>query len=398
MMRIINPYRTGAGLMPGVFAGREELIENSTEYFESIKEGIPIKSIAFSGYRGVGKTVLLNRLQEIAEEHDISSYHIEIERTSSFIAKLSDCCKKFIRKNSTLEKAKNVISVAIDALKSLEISYSPESSDFTLSMQERALYKTSDLSQGLQDLFCSIGEIAKKKKTAICLFIDEFQYISQEEMDAFISALHRANQLSLPIMAVCAGTPEMIKMLYKEKTYVERLFIFPKLEMLTEKDVAIAIAEPGKKVGLSFTDGALKEIYNITEGYPYFVQQYGQILCNQISTDTNITETFVKNILGKYYEELDKNFYMVRFTERGALEKECLIAMAQAEILPCNISFIAKMTNKTTKQIAPTLSRLKNKGLISFENINEIDYTVPGFPGYIKRNQSELIKNQEAKK
>ncbi len=398
MMKIINPYRPGAGLMPGVLAGREELIENSTEYFESIKEGIPIKSIAFSGYRGVGKTVLLNRLQEIAEEHDISSYHIEIERTSSFIAKLSDCCKKFIRKNSTLEKAKNVISVAIDALKSLEISYSPESSDFTLSMQERALYKTSDLSQGLQDLFCSIGEIAKKKKTAICLFIDEFQYISQEEMDAFISALHRANQLSLPIMAVCAGTPEMIKMLYKEKTYVERLFIFPKLEMLTEKDVAIAIAEPGKKVGLSFTDGALKEIYNITEGYPYFVQQYGQILCNQISTDTNITETFVKNILGKYYEELDKNFYMVRFTERGALEKECLIAMAQAEILPCNISFIAKMTNKTTKQIAPTLSRLKNKGLISFENINEIDYTVPGFPGYIKRNQSELIKNQEAKK
>lgn len=397
-MKIINPYRPGAGLMPGVLAGREELIENSTEYFESIKSGIPIKSIAFSGYRGVGKTVLLNRLQEIAEDHDISGYHIEIERTSSFIAKLSDCCKKFIRKNSALEKAKNVMGAALDALKSLEISYSPESSDFKLSMQERALYKTSDLSQGLQDLFCSIGEIAKKKKTAICFFIDEFQYISQEEMDAFISALHRANQLSLPIMAVCAGTPEMIKMLYKEKTYVERLFIFPKLEMLNEKEVATAIAEPGKKVGLSFTDGALKEIYNITEGYPYFVQQYGQILCNHISTDKNITASFVKNILEKYYEELDKNFYMVRFNDRGALEKECLVAMAQADNLPCNISFIAKMTGKTTKQIAPTLSRLKNKGLISFENINEIDYTVPGFSDYIKRNQSLLIKKQTTKK
>lgn len=199
-------------------------------------------------------------------------------------------------------------------------------------------------------------------------------------------------------MAVCAGTPEMIKMLYKEKTYIERLFIFPKLEMLNEKEVATAIAEPGKKVGLSFTDGALKEIYDITEGYPYFVQQYGQILCNQISTDKNITTSFVKSILNKYYEELDENFYMVRFNDRGALEKECLIAIAQANILPCNISFIAKMTGKTTKQIAPTLSRLKNKGLISFENINEIDYTVPGFSDYIKRNQSLLIKKQKTKK
>ncbi|MBP3242084.1 MAG: AAA family ATPase [Oribacterium sp.] len=385
-MKIINPYRPGAGLMPGVLAGRETLIENSTDHFEALKAGVPVQSIAFSGYRGVGKTVLLNKLQEIAEDHNISGYHIEIERTSSFIAKLSDSCKKFIRNNSALDKAKSVMTAALDALKSLEISYSPESSDFKLSMQERALYSTTDLSQGLQDLFCSIGELARKKKNTICFFIDEFQYISQEEMDAFISALHRANQLSLPVMAVCAGTPEMIKMLYKEKTYVERLFIFPKLEMLNASEVATAIAEPGQKVGLSFTDDALEEIYRITEGYPYFVQQYGQLLCNNLSEDKKVTLASVKGILDKYYNELDNNFYMVRFNDRGALEKECLIAIAQADRLPCNISFISGKIGKTTKQIAPTLSRLKNKGLITFENINDIDFTVPGFSDYIKRN------------
>jgi Cdc6-like AAA superfamily ATPase len=383
---IINPYRPGAGLMPGVLAGRENLIENSTNVFIALKQGIPVQSIAFSGYRGVGKTVLLNKLQEIAEENDISSYHIEIAKTSSFIAKISDCCRKFIRRNSTLEKAKNVVTSALDALKSLELTYSPESSDFKLSVQEKDLYKNTDLSQGLQDLFSSIGELAKKKKTAICFFIDEFQYISQEEMDAFISALHRANQLSLPIMAVCAGTPEMVKMLYKEKTYVERLFLFPKLEMLNEKEVAVAIAEPGEKVGLSFTDEALEEIYKITEGYPYFVQQYGQILCNQISKDKHITIKLVRDTIKKFYKELDENFYMVRFNDRGAMEKECLIAIAKADCLPCNISYVAGATNRTTKQISPTLARLKNKGLISYENINDIDFTVPGFSEYIKRN------------
>ena len=342
-MKIINPYRPGAGLMPGVLAGRETLIENSTDHFEALKAGVPVQSIAFSGYRGVGKTVLLNKLQEIAEDHNISGYHIEIERTSSFIAKLSDSCKKFIRNNSALDKAKSVMTAALDALKSLEISYSPESSDFKLSMQERALYSTTDLSQGLQDLFCSIGELARKKKTAICFFIDEFQYI-------------------------------------------ERLFIFPKLEMLNASEVATAIAEPGQKVGLSFTDDALEEIYRITEGYPYFVQQYGQLLCNNLSEDKKVTLASVKGILDKYYNELDNNFYMVRFNDRGALEKECLIAIAQADRLPCNISFISGKIGKTTKQIAPTLSRLKNKGLITFENINDIDFTVPGFSDYIKRN------------
>lgn len=385
-MRLINPYRPGAGLMPGVLAGRKDLIEYSTRSFNTLINNVPVQSIAFSGYRGVGKTVLLNRLQEIAEEAGISCYHIEIERSSSFVAKLSDSCKKFIRKNSTLERVKNAISSALDTIRSLEITYSPESSNFKLSMQERELYKTSDLSQSLQDLFSAIGELAKKQNTAICFFIDEFQYISQEEMDAFISALHRASQLSLPLMSACAGTPEMIKMLYREKTYVERLFVFPRLEMLNKEDVALAITEPGKKAGLSFTEEALSEIYRITEGYPYFVQQYGQILCDNILDDRHITLENVKNILDKYYNELDKNFYMIRFNDRGALEKECLIAISQAEQLPCNISYIAGKTGKTKKQLSPTLSRLKNKGLIHYENINDIDFTVPGFSDYIRRN------------
>lgn len=393
MVQIRNPYRPGAGLMPGYLAGREEIIQNSKESFAALKEGIPVQSIGYTGYRGVGKTVLLNRLQEIAEnEYCISGYHIEVSKSDSFIAKLSDHCRKFLRSHSISEKARNLLEKAMDALKSIEISYNPENPAFRVSMQEKILYTNVDVSQGLQELFEAIGEIAKKRDLPICFFVDEFQYAAQEEMDAFISALHRANQLAYPIMAVCGGTPEMIKMLHKEKTYAERLFLFPKLEMLSESEVRDALTIPGEKVHLKYTEDASKRIAEITGGYPFFVQQYGQLICRIVDEEETVDQKTVECILSDYYKELDQNFYLVRFEERGILEKECMIAMANAKTLPCEAAYVAKELQKSMKQIAPTLSRLKNKGLIKYESVSEIDFTVPGFDGYIRRQQERIRK------
>lgn len=386
MVQIKNPYRPGAGLMPGYLAGREEVIRNTEDSFTALKEGIPVQSIAFTGYRGVGKTVLLNKLQEIAEDgYGIAAYYTEVTKTGSFIAKLSDHCRKYLRSHSFSEKAKKLLEKAVDALKSLEISYNPENPTFHVSMQEKILFTNADLSQGLQELFEAIGQIAKKRELPVCFFVDEFQYASQDEMDAFISALHRANQLSFPIMAVCGGTPEMIKMLHKEKTYVERLFLFPKLEMLTESEVWDALTIPGERVHLIYTEAASRKITDFTGGYPFFVQVYGQLLYKLIEEGEKVDADFVNHVLPDYYRELDQNFYMVRFSERGALEKECMVAMAKAKKLPCTVAIVAKELNKTIKQITPTLARLKNKGLIRYDSISEIDFTVPGFDGYIRR-------------
>ena len=385
-MKINNPYRPGAGLMPTFLAGREDIIKNANISFSALMNQIPVQSIAYTGYRGVGKTVLLNKLQEIAEnDYDIDCYHIEVAKAGSFISKVSDSCKKFLREHSTSEKAKNMFNKALESLKALEITYNPNNSEFSLSLQDQLLYTNADMSQSLQDLFESIGAIAKRKKTAICFFIDEFQYSDQEEMDAFISALHRANQLAIPIMALCAGTPDMLKMLRKEKTYVERLFLFPRLDLLSADEVATAIAEPGKSVGLIYTDDALKEIYEITKGYPYFVQQYGQIVFNNCEADEAVDKKSIDFLKVEYLKVLDENFYMIRFEERGDLEKECLFAMSKATELPCTVAFIASELKKSTKQIAPTLARLKNRGIITYENIGEVDFTVPGFDDYLRR-------------
>ncbi len=374
--------------MPVYLAGRKNDIESASESFNGLTNGIPVRSIAYTGFRGVGKTVLLNRLQEIAEEKGIASYHIEVTKAGSFISKLNNCCRKYLRTGSFTDVLGNIFTNALDSLKALELSFEPENNKFSLSMQEKMLYSSTDISQNLQDLFESIGELAKKKARPICFFIDEFQYSSQEEMDAFILAVHRTNQLSYPLMTVCAGTPELLKMLYKEKTYVERLFIFPRVELLSVNEVGEAISIPAAREGLKFDDAAIERIFEITQGYPYFVQQYGQIIYKHADSASTIDLDITNKALPEYYSELDNNFYMIRYEDRGDLEKQCLSAMAGQDSLPCRVSDIAKTLKKEIKQISPTLSRLKVKGLVTFDNPGEVDFTVPGFADYLKRRNT----------
>ena len=75
----VNPYRPGAGLMPTYLAGRDEDITGIEHLFDALILNIPTQSVIFSGLRGVGKTVLINRLQKLAEDKNIFCKHIEVE-------------------------------------------------------------------------------------------------------------------------------------------------------------------------------------------------------------------------------------------------------------------------------------------------------------------------------
>ena len=173
----INPYRPGAGLMPGYIAGRDEDIQNVEQMFEALTLNIPTQSIIFSGLRGVGKTVLINKLQSIAEEKGIFCRHIEIEERNDFISQIAECSQAFLRAVSAKEKFKHLVQKPLDAIKSLMISFNPNDNTFSLSLQDRELYLSSNLTQSLTDVFTAIGETAQKTETPICFFIDEIQYM-----------------------------------------------------------------------------------------------------------------------------------------------------------------------------------------------------------------------------
>lgn len=379
-----NPYRPGAGLMPMYIAGRDEDIKSVEEMFNVLSMNIPTPSIVFSGLRGVGKTVLINKLQSIAEEKDIFCRHIEVEERNDFISQIATCSQAFLRKVSTKEKFKHLIQKPLDAIKSLVVSFDVEDSTFSLSLQERELYKSNSLTQSLTEVFVSIGETAYRTETPICFFVDEIQYMKQKELGSLIAALHRTNQLGYPIMIVGAGLPKIYKMLSEEKSYSERLFVYKEIGSLTYEQSFKAIEEPVKKFGVSYTKEAINDIINITKGYPFFIQQFCQIVYNNVN-DKIIQKMDVEKNVDEFFEVLDIGFFRVRYERCSDGEKKFIFAMAKCGELPCTISNIGKQLNKKVRTISPTRAQLINKGIIFSVRHSELDFTVPEFDNYIRR-------------
>ena len=384
MMYKINPYRPGAGLMPTYLAGRDEDINNVEQMFEALTMNIPTSSVIFSGLRGVGKTVLINKLQKIAEERDIFCRHIEVEERNDFISQVATCSQAFLRKVSAKEKFKHLIQKPLDAIKSLIISFDPNDNTFSLSLQERELYQSNNLTQSLTEVFVTIGETAYKTETPICFFIDEIQYMKSTELGALIAALHRTNQMGYPIMVIGAGLPKIYKMLSDEKSYSERLFMYKMIGSLTDEQSRKAIEEPAKKMGISYTDDAIKAIIEITKGYPFFIQQMCQVVYKN-TEDAVIEDYHVKNNIAEFFELLDVGFFKVRYERCAESDKKFVFAMVKCGELPCTISNVAKNLKKDVTSISTTRAQLINKGIIYPIRYKELDFTVPEFQGYIQR-------------
>lgn len=380
----VNPYRPGAGLMPTYLAGRNEDIENVTQMFEALSMNMPTQSIIFSGLRGVGKTVLINTLQKIAEDKEIFCKHIEVEERNDFISQIAACCQAFLRRVSTREKFKHLIQKPLDAIKALVISFDPNDSTFSLSVQERELYSSVNLTQGLTDVFTTVGETAYKAGIPVCFFIDEIQYMKPKEMGSLISALHRTNQLGYPVMIIGAGLPKIYKMLSDERSYSERLFLYKEVGSLTYEQSKNAIEIPAQKFGITYSDEAIDQIISITKGYPFFIQQMCQVVYKN-ATDNKIGCGIAKDSIEEFYKLLDVGFFKVRYERCADSDKKFIFAMVKCKELPCTIANVAKNLNKSVNSISTTRAQLINKGIIYPIRYRELDFTVPEFSGYIER-------------
>ena len=380
----VNPYRPGAGLMPVYIAGRDEDIQNVSQMFDALTMDIPTQSIIFSGLRGVGKTVLINKLQSIAEEKGIFCKHIEIEERNDFISQIAECSQAFLRTISAKEKFKHLIQKPLEAIKSLVVSFNPEDNSFSLSMQDRELYVSNNLTQTLTEVFSTIGETAQKTETPICFFIDEIQYMKQNQLGSLIAALHRVNQLGYPIMIIGAGLPKIYKMLSDEKSYSERLFMYKKIDSLTDEQSEKAIEEPAKKFNIIYAHEAINKIVEITKGSPFFIQQLCKIVYDKTNKDV-IELSDVENCIDEFLSSLDERFFKSRYERCEESDKKFIFAMVECGELPCTISNVAHNLNKTVGSISTTRAQLISKGIIYPVRYKELDFTVPEFSGYIQR-------------
>lgn len=390
-MKYSSPYTPGAGFMPGHLAGREEILSDAEKYLNTIVLGYPQQSIIYYGLRGVGKTVILNAIEGKTDDIPVLMEHIEIAEKRNFTQQIANCSKKFIHKMSIKESAKDLIGKAQGLLKAFILTYNPEEQSFSLGMNDGEYITTGDLSDDLTDLFVSMGKLAEKTKYAICFFIDEIQYMKDEEAEALVNAIHRCNQLRLPIMIFGAGLPKILKSLGEVKSYSERLFRFIEIGALSEKEAIDAIVKPAEPLSIRYDHEALKSITEITQGYPYFIQELCNVIWNSLDSDKVIVhKDHVINALPIFYGNLDAGFYKMRYDRCTHKEKLFIYAMVKCGDLPCTISNVAKIMGKSVQSISTYRAQLINKGVIYSTGHAEIDFTVPGFDEFLKRINPEL--------
>jgi hypothetical protein len=382
-----NPFAPGAGTPPPELAGRDGLRETVRIALERVRLGLPTKSILMIGLRGVGKTVLLDRMRDDAEGEGIQTIRIEAPEGRSLPAMLAPQLRQALLRLSRNAQAKALAQRALRALagfaKALKVKYHDIEVGVDLD-PEPGLADNGDLEHDLQALLEAVGAAAKKAGTALVLFVDELQYVEEEQLAALITALHRAGQRRLPIVLLGAGLPQLRGQMGRAKSYAERLFDFPEIGPLNEADARLAIAKPAKDEGVDINEDALRSIVKKTQGYPYFLQEWGKHAWDTASKSP-ITAADVKRASAGAVAALDESFFRVRFDRLTPTERVYLRAMAELGPGPHRSGDIAEQLARKVTSLGPTRNQLISKGMIWSPNHGDTAFTVPLFDEFMRR-------------
>ena len=380
-----NPYRPGAGMSPAYLAGRDNTINEAQNILQAINYGYSARSVVYYGLRGVGKTVLLNYIENLADEMDLPSEYMEIaERDRSFQYQMALHIYKLINRLSLLKNIEGHIKKALSILKAFTIKYGCD--DISIEVNPaNGISDTGNLANDMTELFLALGVIAQKQNKGVVLFIDEIQYIKDDEFEALMEAIHRTNQKNYPIVIFSAGLPKIAKIAGDVKSYAERLFDFIEIDSLNNEEAKLALIEPAKRFQINYTDEAINKIIEITQGYPYFLQEYGKWVWECKKEESIIDIKIVNKAYDKFEQSLDKAFFKVRHDRATAREIEFMTAMVACEKLPCSTKEIANIMGESIQAISPLRAQLIHKGFIYAAKRGEVDFTVPQFDKYLKR-------------
>ena len=249
---------------------------------------------------------------------------------------------------------------------------------------EPGLADNGDLETDLPDLLEVVGAAAKADGTCLALFVDEIQYVKEDELAALITALHRTSQRQLPIVMVGAGLPQVRGRMGQAKSYAERLFEFSEVGALSDDDARLAIAKPAQVEGVEIDSDALDAIVSRTRGYPYFLQEWGKHVWD-VAERSPITADSVESASIQVSAALDESFFLVRFDRLTPTEKTYLRAMASLGTGPHRSGDIANVLGRRVTSLAPTRSNLINKGMIWSPNHGDTAFTVPMFDEFMRR-------------
>lgn len=386
MDRRRNPFAPGAGTPPPQLAGRDELRERAAIALDRIRDGRSARSLIFYGLRGVGKTVLLANIWNRAEDEGMIVVPLETPEGRSLPGVLVPALRASLLRLDRIKRATEGVTRALRALAGfakLKVKYA----DLEIGLDiepEAGLADSGDLDTDLADLLVAVGQAARERKTAVVLAIDELQYVPEAELAALIAAFHRAAQRQVPITMVGAGLPQLLGQMGNAKSYAERLFEFVALGPLEPSAAADAIRVPIEREGEQIADDAVAAIIADTQGYPYFLQEWGKHSWNEANASP-ISAADVDSARALALAELDASFFRVRFDRLTPKEKRYLRAMAELGQGPHRSGDVATVLSMSVTVLAPTRNNLIRKGMLFSPSHGDTAFTVPLFDAFMKR-------------
>ena len=387
MNPLSNPFSPGAGNQPPELAGRAHLLRQVEILLARIKAGRSEQSMFMVGLRGVGKTVLLNRVREIAQTQGYQAVMIEAHENKSLpqllLPQLRQTLFALDRMQDVSQKVKRGLRVLRSFIGAVKVKVGD--AEFGLDIDaETGAADSGDLEADLAELFVAVGEAAADRSTAVAIIIDELQYLTEVEMSALIMAIHRVAQRGLPLVLISAGLPQLVGLAGKSKSYAERLFTYPEVGALSMEDAAQALQGPVTSQGISFTPEALVEVHRVTQGYPYFLQEWGYQSWN-LAAHSPIDLALIQQTTVSSTERLDSSFFRVRFDRLTPREKDYLCALAEMGTGNQRSGGVAERLGVRVQTIAPLRSSLIKKGMIYSPAHGDTAFTVPLFDQFMLR-------------
>lgn len=380
-----NPFAPGAGSQPPELAGRDDILESADIALERIRNHRPSKSLILVGLRGVGKTVLLNRFFEKANQSGYKAVLIEPHEDKPLRELLIPPLRQILFSLDAMENASNKVKRGLRVLGSFVKGIKAKVGELEFGIDaELGSADSGDLEADLGELFVAVGEAAADRKTAVAICVDELQYLSEQEMSALIMAIHKINQRNLPLIVVAAGLPQILGLCGKSKSYAERLFDYPTVGPLSKPDAERALQSPVRAYQVEFEDAAIAAVIEKTQGYPYFIQQWGHEAWN-IAKGSPISVEDVRKASGLAVENLDKSFFRVRFDRLTPRERQYLRALATLGSGNQRSGDIAAELGVKPQSVAPIRSSLIKKGMIYSPEYGDTAFTVPLFDSFMIR-------------
>ena len=390
---ITNPFAPGAGSQPPELAGRENILTDARTALGRVKIGRAARSQMLLGLRGVGKTVLLNRINEIAGEESYLTVVLEAPENRGLAEMLVPPLRSLLFQLSRVERSRKIAKRGLGILRSFASLLKISVGDVEFGVQaETGTADSGNLESDLPEVLLAVASAAKEAGSSVALFVDEVQFLSKIDLGALIVSIHRIGQKGLPLVLFGAGLPQLAALAGEAKSSAERLFIYPVVGALPDNAASDAIRAPVIREGVQITDEAVEIIVRKTQGYPYYLQEWGFHAWNA-AIESPITEEDARRATIDALRHLDTGFFRVRLDRLTPRERDYMRAMAELGPGPHRSGEIAQTLHMAVQPAGPLRNGLIKKGMIFSPQHGDTSFTVPMFDEFMRRSIPNWVPN-----